>query len=293
MSEERSIPASRSISQVIGEAAALLTEAGVAQPRREAASLLGFVLEEDRAYLVLNANVLLSEVQQCRYEEVVRRRAKREPFHYITGVKEFFGIDFVVTPDVLIPRPETELLVERALELIRPDAPEQTVCDVGTGSGCIVITLLHDRSQLHGVGLDISRPSLVVAAQNALAQRVNTRLDLRESDCFSALAADERFTLITANPPYITEEDHRGIQPEVRDFEPRLALTPGGDGLAIVRRIIADAPAFLHPGGHLLMEIGYDQADAVREMIDPTIWSSSEILPDLQGIPRCVVLRHI
>ncbi|MEO6392303.1 MAG: peptide chain release factor N(5)-glutamine methyltransferase [Pyrinomonadaceae bacterium] len=283
----------QSISEAIDEAAARLTEAGVAEPRREAASLLGFVLEEDRAYLIMNANVLLSDTQDQRFSEVLRRRAAREPFQHITGVQEFFGLDFVVNPDVLIPRPETELLVEKALDLIRPDAPEQTVCDVGTGSGCIIVTLLHDRSQLRGVGLDISRSALVVAAQNALTQRVNTRLDLRESDCFSAIAEDERFTLITANPPYITEEDHAGIQPEVREYEPRLALTPGGDGLDVVRTIVADAPRFLLPGGHLLMEIGYDQADAVRDLFDHDVWMNCEILPDLQGIPRCVVLRRV
>jgi release factor glutamine methyltransferase len=163
---------------------------------------------------------------------------------------------------------------------------------VGVGSGCIVITLLHERPQLRGVGLDLSPAALSVARTNAARLGVADRLDLLESDGFTALkAVSERFSLIAANPPYITESDYAGLQPEVRNYEPRLALTPGGDGLSLIRRLLADAPNFLVPGGHFLLEIGYDQAVALAGMVDRALWPTFEILPDLQGIPRCVVLQ--
>lgn len=281
-----------SISQAIDKAAQQLAEAGVADPRREAGSLLGFVLDQDRGYLIAHPERILSTVEAERFTTAVERRSQREPFQHITGHQEFYGLDFMVTPDVLIPRPETELLVETALGLIRPDAPEQAICDVGTGSGCIAITLLHDRPQLVGVGLDISAAALAVAQHNSNALGVADRLKLLLSDGFSVLAeSGATFSLIAANPPYITETDFPGLQPEVRDHEPRTALTPGGDGLDLIRRLIAEAPAFLVPGGYFLMEIGYDQAAEVTKMIDHTVWSKFEILQDLGKIPRCVVLQ--
>jgi release factor glutamine methyltransferase len=282
-----------SISRAIDEAAGTLDDAGVADPRREAASLLGFVLGCDRAYLIINAAESLTPADVERLTEVVRRRAAREPFQHITGVQEFYGLEFCVSPEVLIPRPETELLVETALSLIGPDAPPQRICDVGIGSGAILITFLHERPQLRGIGLDISGPALELARQNAEALGVADRIEFRKSDCFAALEQGiDRFSLITANPPYIREEHFADLQPEVRDFEPRIALTPGGDGLDVVRQIIADAPDFLVSGGHLLIEIGFDQAEEVGTLIDRRIWPEFEILPDLQGIPRCVVLRR-
>lgn len=282
-----------SISAAIDKAAHRLREAGVPEPRREAGSLLGFVLRQARTYLIAHSDRLLTAPEAEQYAAVIDRRARREPFQQITGHQEFFGLDFVVTPDVLIPRPETELLVETAFGLVRPDAPEHSVCDVGTGSGCIAITLLHDRPQLVGVGLDLSPAALTVAQRNASALGVADRLRFFLSDGFEVLTGTgAKFSLITANPPYITESDYSGLQPEVRGHEPRLALTPGGDGMALIRRLIIEAPNYLTAGGHLLMEIGYDQAKAVAALIDRSIWSKFEILPDLQRIPRCVVLQR-
>lgn len=282
-----------SISAAIDKAAHRLREAGVADPLREAGSLLGFVLQQDRTYLIAYSERLLTAPEAEQFAAVIDRRARREPFQQITGHQEFYGLDFMVTSDVLIPRPETELLVETALGLIRPDSPEGSICDVGTGSGCIAITLLHDRSQLVGIGLDLSPAALSVAQRNANALGVANRLKLILSDGFEVLAGTgAKFSLITANPPYITESDYAGLQPEVRDHEPRLALTPGGDGMSLIHRLIIDAPEYLTAGGHLLMEIGYDQAEAVAALIDRSIWSKFEILPDLQRIQRCVVLQR-
>jgi release factor glutamine methyltransferase len=199
-----------------------------------------------------------------------------------------------VNPAVLIPRPETELLVETALELLRErDAPR--VCDVGTGSGCIPVALLHERRDALACGLDISPDALAVAARNAARHGVAARLTLLVSDCFDALDAEARppnFDMITSNPPYIAEGDIPHLQREVREHEPRLALTPGGDGLSVIRRLIAEAPRFLDARGHLLLEIGYDQHEAVTSLIDANVWTVLDIRRDLQSIPRVVVLRR-
>jgi release factor glutamine methyltransferase len=196
-----------------------------------------------------------------------------------------------VTPAVLIPRPETELLVETALELLGgDDAP--VVCDVGTGSGCVVVSLLHERADARGVALDISPDALAVAARNAARHGVAARVEFFVSDCFGALAPPARgFSLVASNPPYVAESEVEGLQREVRDHEPRVALTPGGDGLSVVRRLLLEAPRHLRPRGHLVFEIGFGQHEAVRALVDARVWTLLDIRRDLQGIPRTVALR--
>ena len=281
-----------SIARAIVEAAQILREAGVPEARREAASLLEHLMGRDRTFLITHAETALASSDVRRLRELVKRRAAGEPLQYITGHQEFYGLDFEVTPDVLIPRPETELLVETALGLL--DETEQTsfICDVGTGSGCIPIAILHERLEAQAVGLDISLPALRVAARNAARHKVRERLSLTASDCFAALDPERaRFSMIVSNPPYITEDALADVQREVRDHEPRAALTPGGDGLRIIRRLIRDAPRFLERSGYLLMEIGFDQHQAVGNLIDSKVWELLAIHKDLQGIPRVVVLK--
>jgi release factor glutamine methyltransferase len=200
---------------------------------------------------------------------------------------------------VLIPRPETELIVETALELLRETDAQGAplLCDVGTGSGCIPVTLLHERTDARAFGLDISTDALAVAARNAARHAVANRLTLRVSDCFDALdASDAPFTLITSNPPYIPARDIPQLQREVREHEPLIALTPAGDhegdGLSLIRRLITEAAPFLIPGGHLLLEIGHDQHERVARLFDPHIWTMLDTRRDLQGIPRTVVLQR-
>lgn len=280
-----------SIAEALLEAAQVLRRAGVPEPRREAASLLGHILSRDRTFLITHAEERLSLESRALFRALIQRRAVGEPLQYITGHTEFFKLDFEVTPDVLIPRPETELLVETALDLLAEgDTP--FICDVGTGSGCIAISILHEREGARGLGLDLSLPALWVARRNAVRHRVETRFHLVLSDCLDALDADSaRFQLIVSNPPYVAEGALGGLQREVREFEPRVALTPGGDGLSIIRRLLTDAPHFLHRGGHLLMEIGFDQHEAIRQLIDFQTWELLDIHQDLQGIPRTVALR--
>jgi len=276
-----------SIAEVLREASQMLEHAGVPEARREAGSLLSFVIGKDRTFLISHAEDVLNDDQVDQYRGVVERRAAGEPLQYITGVQDFFGREFRVTPDVLIPRPETELLVEAVLEV---DRAASLICDVGTGSGCIAITLLCELNNARAIGLDKSPAALEVAKFNAEKLSVADRAEFVVSDCFDSLEPRE-FDLIVSNPPYVSAGVLAGLQREVRDHEPLVALSPGPDGLSIIRRLIQEAPAFLKQHGHLIMEIGFDQGEAVQQLIDANVWELLEVRPDLQCIPRIVVLR--
>ncbi len=275
------------------EAAHLLRVGGVADARRDAASLLAHVIARDRTYLLTHAETLLAPSEVARLREFVERRATGEPLQYITGHQEFFNLDFEVTPDVLIPRPETELLVERALALLNQmrEAPAR-ICDVGTGSGCISISLLHEVPNLRALALDVSTPALCVAARNASRHEVRARLALLASNNFTALDETRaRFDMIVSNPPYIAESELPALQREVREHEPHAALTPGADGLSFIKLLLAESPRFLRAHGHLLFEIGYDRHAAIENIIDQNVWTLSAIHKDLQSIPRIVELN--
>ena len=281
-----------SIAEALREASRVLQNAGVPEARREASSLLSFVLEKDRTFLISHAEDPVADDSLDRLREFVERRAAGEPLQYIMGVQDFYGREFRVTSDVLIPRPETELLVEAALEV--NTSKDALICDVGTGSGCIAVTLLCEMPGARAVAVDKSQPALQIAKLNAAKQAVAERIVFVVSDCFDELDSSEyHFDLIVSNPPYVSESALAGLQREVRDHEPRVALSPGGDGLSVIRRILTGAPAFLKPNGHLLMEIGFDQAEKVRAFIDESVWCLLEVRPDLQCIPRIVVLRKV
>jgi release factor glutamine methyltransferase len=279
---------SKSISDSLKEAAETLRDAGVPEARREAGSLLSFVISKDRTFLISHAEDLVAPENLKCFRDAVTRRAAGEPLQYITGVQDFFGREFRVTPDVLIPRPETELLVEAALGVIANEATPM-ICDVGTGSGCIAITLLCERRDARAFALDISPAALEVAAENARRHGVEDRIVFKVSDCFETV--DSEFELIVSNPPYVADNALPGLQREVRDHEPLVALSPGVDGLSVIRRLLEDGPAFLRKSGHLIMEIGFDQGEKVQGLIDSKIWQLVEIRPDLQGIPRIVVVQ--
>jgi release factor glutamine methyltransferase len=286
--------AETTIAEALLAATQTLRVAGLAEARREAGSLVGFASGRDRTFLLTHPDAPLAPAEIIRLRDAVARRAAGEPLQYITGRQEFYGLEFEVNPDVLIPRPETELLVETALDLLR-ETPGPRLCDVGTGSGCVAVSLLHARRDARAHALDISPAALRVAARNAARHEVDARLTPLVSDCFDALRETgheaPRFHLIASNPPYVAESALEGLQKEVRDHEPRVALTPGGDGLSVIRRLIDEAPDFLRPGGHLLLEIGYDQHERVHELVNPGVWTLLDIHEDLQGIPRTVALR--
>lgn len=278
-----------SIESAIQEGAEKLRAGTVTEARREAGSLLAHVLERDRAFVIAHAGDSLADAQYHDFRRLISRRTRGEPLQYITGHREFFKLDFEVSPDVLIPRPETELIVEAALELCKDDAAS-FIADIGTGSGCIAISVLHELPAAEAVATDISRAALNLAQRNAERHRVLGRLTLVESDCFSAVHVAEPFSLITSNPPYVSDDELRRVQREVT-FEPRAALAGGPDGLAIIRRLLVEARPFLRSGGHLVFEIGFGQSDAVEQLIDLRVWKLLEIRKDLQGTPRTFVLQ--
>jgi release factor glutamine methyltransferase len=282
---------STSIAQAILEGANKLRKAAVPDERREAGSLLMYVLDRDRGYILTHAEDLLSDEQAGKFIDSLNERASGKPLQYITGRQEFFGLEFEVNSEVLIPRPETELLVETALSLVSQNE-EPFICDVGTGSGCIVVTLLKTLPGASAVALDISTAALKVAERNATRHGVRDRLSLVTSDCFAGLgpASGPGFDLIVSNPPYVAEREIAGLQREVRDFEPRAALTAGEDGLSVIRRLLLESRDYLKSGGFLIFEIGCDQHEAVRQLIAENSWKLLEIYDDLQGIPRTVAL---
>lgn len=271
---------------MLTSAAEILKLNGINEAGREAKSLLAFVLGKNQTFLVAHPEYELSCEEEKHFQDFVTRRAGREPFQYIVGKQEFFGLDFTVTKDVLIPRPETEMIVEAAVEILR-DEENSAFCEIGIGSGCIAVSVLHKIKTARAVGLDVSNAALKIAEKNAGAHRVLNRLELKNSDVFEILE-DELFDLIVSNPPYISVAEMKDLQPEVSGFEPRAALTDDGDGFSIIEKIISGAARFLKPNGFLLIEIGYNQARRVETIFDKNLWRDIEVLPDLQRIPRMV-----
>jgi release factor glutamine methyltransferase len=227
------------------------------------------------------------------FSALIERRARREPAAYIRGRQEFWSREFEVTPDVLIPRPETELIVEELLNLLPIDAPSlpRRVADIGTGSGCIAVSVAVERPNLHVVATDISRPALDVARRNAAAAGVAPRIEFLE--CAYLSGTTGTFDFILANPPYISESEYEALAPEVREYEPQMALLAGEDGLRDIRQIVDVAAERLKPGGTLFMEIGHTQGDALTELLkDFPSLTLSRISTDLQRIPRVAVIER-
>jgi release factor glutamine methyltransferase len=229
--------------------------------------------------------------QLARFQLLVSRRAAGEPLQYVTGHQEFFKLDFEVTPDVLIPRPESEAIVEVALELLPKDRSTR-FADVGTGSGCLAISILHELTNARGIAIDSSAAALNIGRRNAQRHGVIDRLQLIESDLFSAIVTDEQFDLIVSNPPYVPDDEIDSLQREVR-YEPRSALAGGSDGLEVIRRLLRAAPPRIQTGGHLVFEFGFGQAELLLNLIDPQAWNLIEARKDLQGIPRMMVLERM
>jgi release factor glutamine methyltransferase len=255
----------------------------------DAQVLLAHVVGRDRAWLAAHANDLLPRADADAFVALARRRRDGEPVAYLTGLREFWGLKLAVSPAVLIPRPETETLVEQALSRLPADR-DVTVLDLGTGSGAIALALAHERPHAGILATDSSDDVLATARANA--QRlglVNVRW-LR-SDWYEGLPP-ERFDLIAANPPYVAEQDPHLHEGDVR-FEPRAALTPGGDGLGALRAIIGGARAHLKPGGTLIVEHGFDQSEAVRALFEDAGFTAIVAARDLAGVPRVVAGRGL
>jgi release factor glutamine methyltransferase len=254
----------------------LFEDAGILAPRLTAEVLLAHAIGCSRSWLYAHSDEELKELWWIHYGRYLHQRLEGMPTQYITGVQEFFGRDFRVTPDVLIPRPETEHLIETALR-----CQAETILDIGTGSGCIAITLALE-TNARVTATDLSSAALNVARGNAL--RLAASVDFVECDLGSALR-DRAFDLIVSNPPYVPESDRPTLQREVRDHEPALALFAGTDGLAVYARLIPKAARLLKPGGRLILELGRDSLDGVRQMLGAH-WRDIEVIPDLAQVPR-------
>ena len=273
------------IGNAVRAIAEILEVQNVPEPLREASLLICLAIKKDKASLIAHPEYELRVDERSLLQDLANRRANREPYQYIAGHQEFYGLEFEVTPDVLIPRPETEILVERAIRSLTERPGSSTFLEVGVGSGCIAVSILASVSNSIAAAVDISDKALAVAGRNASKRGVSERLRLFVSDVYTNVE-QRNFDLIVSNPPYVPNADLETLQPEVRNFEPYASLSDGGNGLSIVEKLIRGATNFLKPGGELLIEIGFDQSPRVENMFDARLWETVEFLPDLQGIPR-------
>lgn len=274
---------SATVAAQLEEARRRLAEAAIEEPRRTAESLLGFVIGCDSSRLFAHPERELTAHEAERFGRLVERRAAGEPTQYLLGVREFYERDFEVSPAVLIPRPETELLVEVLLERREKNA---RVLDVGTGSGCIAVTLACERPAWEVCATDISAAALAVAQNNAY--RLGARVEFRHGDLTEPFA-DESFDVVVSNPPYVAQRDRPTLSRELR-WEPESALFAGEDGLDVYRRLVPAAARVLRPGGLLAMELGYDSLPGVRELLEE--WDDVETRLDLAGIIRVALARR-
>jgi release factor glutamine methyltransferase len=260
---------------------------GIDSPRLDAELLLARALGSSRIELIADAKRPLAAPELARFRDLVRRRRAREPMAYILGEREFYGRTFRVDQRVLIPRPDTETLVDVALERTRGLSLSMRALDVCTGSGCVAVTLARERPSSIVFAADASADAVEVARDNALRLGAYN-LAVRCGDLFEPLRASCRFDLVTANPPYVAERDIAGLMPDVRDYEPRLALDGGPDGLAIVRRIVGEAAGHLASGGALVVEVGAEQAAAVAELFARAGFVGIAVRRDYGRIERVV-----
>ncbi len=277
------------------QAQAVLTAAGVDTPRLDAQLLLAWTLTSRREDLARAPERVLSPREVLIFNKAVSLRALRRPLPYITGEQWFYGRPFKINRAVLIPRPETELLVEAALALLA-DVPSPRIADIGTGSGCIAVTLACERPDASVWAVDLSINALKTARKNVRRHGVRERVSLLQGDLLAPLPTQFGYHAIVSNPPYVTKDELPGLQPEVRDYEPLLALSglpgaTGPDGDALHRRLLEDARAYLAPGGCALLEVGQGQAARVADFARALGYNSCDVLLDMAGIGRVVQAR--
>src|SRR5579875_1710432 len=271
----------------------LIEKAACRIARREAETLLLHVARKDRAWLLAHPEAEVRSPEAITFLDLVGRREAQTPLQYLTGHQEFFGLDLEVSPAVLIPRPETELLVEAVLHWVRDreatGVSDPRILDVGTGSGAIALALAKQHPRAEVWAVDLSPAALAVAQSNASRLGLRKRVRFLQSDLLDVVKTTAtpapRFDVVVSNPPYVPQADAPSLQPEVRDHEPHLALFAGADGLEIYRRLIPQAHAALRPGGLLALEFGFGQREALQTLLRD--WTAVRFLDDYAGIPRC------
>jgi release factor glutamine methyltransferase len=277
-----------SIKRVLAWASDDFRRRGNKSARLDAELLLGEALAKNRIQLIVEADRPLSEVELGRYRALIKRRRNGEPIAYILGQREFFALPFRVDRRVLIPRPDSEALVETALKGTNARNLYGRMLDLCTGSGCIAIAFAKERPTWRVTAVDVSPEAATLARENARRVGVVHNLGVLEGDLFAPLPAHATFELITANPPYIPSAEIPGLDVDVRDFEPRLALDGGADGLQVTRRLLADAPRYLVSGGLCALEVGFGQAEAVAELFERADFAGVTRTRDLAGVERVV-----
>ena len=283
--------------EAIQRSTTFLAGKGVDSPRLQTELLLAHLLKEPRLRLYLNFERSLAPAEVDALREFIRRRGQREPLQHILGSTSFCGLEIAVSRDVLIPRPETELLAERGwtfLNQLSPPNPRPPLAlDFGTGSGCLAIALALKCPAAGVCAIEISPEALALARQNALRHGLAGRIRFLEGDGFTALPEGARFDLIISNPPYIPSGDITSLQPEVRDYDPHRALDGGPDGLSYGRRLAVEAAPFLRPSGSLMLEFGDGQAERLRQILEEQKWIVEAVQEDYNHQPRIMVARRV
>lgn len=302
-------PKLTTVAKALRQGDSLLGQAISKSAARDARLLLAKATSRDLAFLLAHPEFEIEAGDWDRFEDWIRQRASGKPIAYLIGHQEFYGRDFVVSPAVLIPRPETELLIEQSLRILAPGrlgdlrevppgclhtthtlSPSLPVwiADIGTGSGCVAVTLAAEIPQARTIATDISEAALQVAKENARIHGVFDRVQFHHADLLPRGVA--RLDAIVSNPPYVATEDV-SLSADVRDHEPQEALFAGENGMEVYARLVPEAARRLKPGGWLILEFGYQSEQKVSALFNPSQWQSIEIFPDLQGIPRCLVGR--
>ncbi|MFM2294541.1 MAG: peptide chain release factor N(5)-glutamine methyltransferase [Verrucomicrobiota bacterium] len=284
------------ILEVITRSAEFLAKKGVDSSRLQVELLLAHLLKLPRMMLYLNFEKKLSDAELAQLRALVVRRGQREPLQHLIGSTSFCGYEIAVSKNVLIPRPETELLAELGwkflAQLPTPNSQLLTALDFGTGSGCLAIALAVKCPAVRVTALDVSADALALARQNAVANQVSERIEFKHGDGFAAFAEPSQFDLIVSNPPYIASAEIATLQPEVRDHDPRLALDGGVDGLNFYRRLAAEAAEFLKPAGKLMLEFGDGQADALQQIFTAQKWVVEAVQADYSHRARILIVRR-
>lgn len=272
------------MSDAVAVAAQRLREAGVDNPRLDARLLW------EHAERVQRSALVAYDRREYIFDKLIARRAAREPLAYVTGHKEFWSLDFAVGPGCLIPRPDTETLIEELTRLVRDPAASFSILDLGTGSGCILVAALKEFPNAHGVGIDSAPEALVWAARNVATHKLEDRASLVETGWVEE--ASPGFDIVLSNPPYVPTADIAALQPEVREHEPRAALDGGPDGLDAYRALSTRISRLLRPGGHALLEIGLGQSGEVSRLLTAGNLQVMRTVKDLAQIPRAIVARR-